>query len=251
MSYSQQNLGSARSLKGDIYVLYCFVSDNNHEWSSQEKKDVVSKYREATNWIKNQATLYNDTVNFTNGSYGMNADVKLDQIVSGTGSKNEDARMVTLVLRQFGYTNSLSFYNWVIKNTKCTNALVFIFAKGQGRSYSMVYQSGMSEELYFMEGAMFFEKQSNGVPLSSSTIAHEMLHLFGAWDFYRTFEQTQDREDRVRKMFPNSIMLRTSHNINELSVDEVTAWLIGWKSDHKPWYEWFKPSVVSITTETH
>ena len=107
----------------------------------------------------------------------------------------------------------------------------------------MVYKTEeANEQLYFMEGATLYEKQSNGYTLTSSAIAHEILHLFGGWDLYATFEQTQDREDKARQMFPNSVMLRTSSNINELSVDEVTAWLIGWNDDAKPWYGWFKPN---------
>ena len=244
LCYSQKNLGSAKSLKGDTYVLCCFISDENHDWTSQEKMDVSGRYREALNWIKNQAVQYNDTVylNFEIGTYGYSADIKLDNIEYGTGSGKEDARMVTRVLQKVGYSNSMSFYKWVTENTKCTNAFVLIFVKGQGRGYAMVFKTKESnEQIYFMEGAMLYEKRSNNYNTTPSEIAHEILHLFGAWDLYTTFEQTKDREDKAREMFPNSIMLRASPNINDLNVDEVTAWLIGWKDDSKPWYEWFRP----------
>jgi hypothetical protein len=240
--YSRQGPGSAKTLKGNIYVLCCFVSDQNHEWSSRDKREIFAKYREAAGWIRNQAAKYNDTVNFTAGSYGMDANIKLDHIQYGTGSRNEDAGIISRVLQEVGYRNSLSFYNWVTRNTNCDNALVLIFVKGRGRGYAVICHSESTiKQLDFMEGAVLFEKQSTGAGLSSSSIAHEILHLFGAWDFYRTFEQTQEREDRAKQMFPNSIMLRTSPNIHELTVDRVTAWLIGWKSDPEPWYGWFRP----------
>lgn len=36
-------------------------------------------------------------------------------------------------------------------------------------------------------------------------------------------------------------MLKTSYNINELSIDSLSAWLIGWNQNPKDWYETFRP----------
>ena len=229
-------------MKGNIYILSCFISDSNNEWSYEEKMDIINKYHQALNWLKNQALRYNVTVNFEGGNFGLNTDIKLTNIEYGSGSGNEDVNMVSRVLKKIGYDNSLSFYNWVIGNTNCRNALVLIFVKGKGTGYAMAFETkDMNEEDYFVEGVMLYESYLNGYKLASSSIAHEILHLFGAWDFYKTFQQTQDREDKAKELFPNSIMLRTSFNINELYIDDVTAWLIGWKSNTETWYEWFNP----------
>jgi len=230
-------------MKEDIYILSCFISDSNNEWSYDEKMDIFNKYHEAVNWLKNQALRYNITVNFEGGNFGLNTDIKLSNIEYGSGRGNEDVNMVSRVLKKIGYDNSLSFYNWVMGNTKCRNALVLIFVKGKGTGYAMAFETkDMNEDYYFVEGVMLYESYLNGNKLASSSIAHEILHLFGAWDFYKTFQQTQDKEDKAKELFPNSIMLRTSFNINELYIDDVTAWLIGWKSNTETWYDWFNPS---------
>jgi hypothetical protein len=113
--------------------------------------------------------------------------------------------------------------------------------KGKGNGYAMPFSSNMNSEKHFVEGAILYEKYLGNGDLASSSIAHEILHLYGSWDLYKTFAQTQDREDKARKLFPNSVMLRTSYNIKELNIDEVSQWLIGWNDSPKDWYEWFKP----------
>ena len=243
-----RDIGSAKTLRGDTYILMCFISDSSNAWSSDEKRGMINKTREALSWMKNQALRYNVGVNFEEGVYGEDADIKLDNIAYGRGSgpgRPLDTTMVSRVMKALGWQDSLSFYNWVNQNKKSDNSLVLIFIKGTGIGYAYEYIQGVSEELFFMEGAVLYERYTNNNELASASIAHEILHLFGAWDFSRTHEQTQDREDKARQLFPNSIMLRVSNNINELSIDEVTAWLVGWKSNPEPWYEWFNPYAIT------
>ena len=239
------DLGSAKVLRGDTYILSCYISDSRNTWSSDEKRRINNKYHEALDWLKNQARKYNVGVNFEGGLFGFDADIKLNDIVywSGSGLENPfDSRIVSRVLKQIGYRDGLSFYDWAKQNKKVDNSLVLIFIKGRGTSYALQYPKGGNKDLFFTEGVALYERYYGvDMELTSASIAHEILHLFGAWDLFRTYEQAQDREDKARQMFSNSIMLRVSNIINELYVDEVTAWLVGWKSDPEPWYEWFNP----------
>ena len=233
--------GSARKLDNSVYTVSCFISDSSGEWSYEEKFSILNKVTEATKWINQQAAKYNINIHFRNGSFGLTTDIKLPQIERGTASGNERVDLVSIVLAKIGYKSPIDLYNWVITNTKCENVEVILFAKGQGNGYSMAYSSDMSKALYFVEGAVLYEKYWNDYELASSSIVHEILHLYGAWDLYKTFQQSQENENRARKFFPDSIMLRTSFNIDELNIDEVTAWLIGWNNAPKDWYELFRP----------
>ncbi|MCL2138506.1 MAG: hypothetical protein FWH41_03125 [Treponema sp.] len=239
---SQYQLGSAKILKGNIYVLQCFVSDYNNKWTQEEKNEASSKLYAAQNWLQKQASNYGTTVNFQGGSFGFAEDIKLEYVNYGTGSGREDINVLTTVFKKIGYVKNLDFYDWVQNNTNCENALVVIYVKGEGRSYSIAYESEfMDKEKYFTETCVVYNKYWGGLEMYEASIAHEMLHLFGAWDLYETFQQSREKEQRARQYFPNSIMLRTSYNINELMVDELTAWLIGWNNTAQGWYEWFKP----------
>ena len=139
----------------------------------------------------------------------------------------------------------MSFYNFVINNTNCNNALVLVAAKGKGRSYAIACEFNTGDllyrELHFVEGVMLYEHYEDGNEVPSSGIAHELLHLFGAWDLYENFMQSKAIEELALHLFPNSIMLRISQNINELFIDPVTAWLIGWNKNPESWYDTFNP----------
>lgn len=232
--------GSANKLEGKIYTLSCFVSNANNEWTYDEKLVVLKKLNESTQWLSEQALSLKISLSFENGNFGLKDDIKME-IASGTASGKEEVDLISKVLLKIGYKRPLDLYDWVKRNTTCKNVQVIIFMKGKGNGYAMTFNSNMNSEKHFVEGAILYEKYLGNGELASSSIAHEILHLYGGWDLYKTFAQTQDREDKARKLFPNSVMLRTSYNIKELSIDEVSQWLIGWNDSPKDWYEWFKP----------
>jgi hypothetical protein len=232
--------GSAYRLAGSVYTLTCFVSGPDDQWAPEEKQSILSRLREGTQWLTAQAAKYNVSVSFTGGTFGWTDDIKLPEIDRGTSSGKERVDMVSVVLAKVGYARPLDLYNSLIAKTKCDNVQVVIFIKGQGNGYTMAFTTGMDEEMYFLEGSVLYEKYWTGGALRPSSIAHEILHQYGAWDLYKTFQQTQENEDRARQMFPNSIMLRYFDDINEAEVDELTAWLVGWNTNPKPVYDTFR-----------
>lgn len=241
-STNKWRAGSAFKLEGKIYTLSCFVSNANNEWTNEEKQLLLRKLNESTQWLSEQALSQRISLTFENGSFGLKDDIKME-IASGTASGKEEVDLISKVLIKIGYKRPLDLYDWAKKNTTCNNVQVIIFMKGKGNGYAMPFRSDMDSEKYFVEGAILYEKYLGNGDLASSSIAHEILHLYGGWDLYKTFAQTQDQEDKARKLFPNSVMLRTSYNIKELNIDEVTQWLIGWNDSPKDWYEWFRPKV--------
>ena len=239
-AYTQDNakyqLGSAQTLTGNIYILSCFVSDANNEWTATEKTQMYNKLHNVKKWLINEAEKYNLKINFSGGNFGLKQDIKLDYIAYGTGTGKEDINLATTVLRKIGYADSLAYYKWAINNTDCDNTFVLIFVKGRGTSYAIAYEDEkMSREKYFAEGCVLFSNFLNGITLNESAMAHEILHLFGACDLYETFRQKNNSKEMASR-FQYSIMHRNDHNINNQSIDELTAFLIGWHNKPKNWY---------------
>ena len=58
----------------------------------------------------------------------------------------------------------------------------------------------------------------------ASTVAHEILHLFGAEDYYIDDE----RRALAERHFLDDIMLMDTHRLSGLSVAEATAYSVGW-----------------------
>ena len=224
--------------------MICFVSGPDDVWNKKEKIQTLKKLKESLLWLKKQALRYNVSVNFdAKGVYWLNKDIKLPHIPRGTGSGNEPVDWVQKVLSTVGYSSNLDFIAWVNKNTDCTNTQVLIFVKGEGRSYAIPTTTKHNKERYFVEGTVIYEKYYSGREKPSAPIAHEILHLYGAWDLYETFRQSAENAQRAKKRFPNSIMLRSAvNNINILEVDEVSAWRVGWNTNPKDWYTTFKPN---------
>jgi len=230
--------GSAVKLQGISYMLTVFISES--DWDYREKCSIYERIYEARKWLVNEASRYGKYISFIGGHYGLNNNIILDDIPVGTGSGNEPTDIVTKVLKKIGYVNSLQFFEEVKKRKKCENVFALIVANKSGRGYAIPFAHGFNKETYFLEGTILYENNF-GSKIMSAEIAHEILHLFGAWDLYTNYLQSNDRELKARQLFPDDIMLRTSRNIYDLKIDKLTAWLVGLTDYKEDWYEWFKP----------
>jgi len=229
------------NLSGNIYILSCFVSDGKDSWSLNEKNDMLAKVDQALKWISKSGDAYGKDVVFEHGSFGLDQDIVINNIERGRATGNEDNTMIRRVLEKIGYGDQIQFDRWVKTNTKNREAKVLLFVKGIGNAYCIACPYNNSGDCTFIEGAVLYEKYWSSRPLATGSIAHELLHTFGAWDFYHNYEQSLEQESKAKKMFPNSIMLKIEYDINKSNVDELTAWLVGWNRKEKDWYWWFKP----------
>jgi len=235
--------GSAYALTGKVYVLSVFIATVDNDWSKDDKLKAFQIQREACAWLQTQANIYEQKLSFEEGTFGLSKTLFFDEIAFGQGSGKESVDWVGKVLRKAGYKKNMDFYTWVKKNTTCTQATVLIYANLHGVSYAIACSNEMDKEMYFNEGCLIFSHydQKKTMPLCAATIAHELLHVFGAWDLYTTFAQSSEKEKKARQIYSNDIMLRTSYAINELSVGTLSAWLIGWRVPEEKGFNWFRP----------
>ncbi|TAE66851.1 MAG: hypothetical protein EAZ85_15595 [Bacteroidetes bacterium] len=239
--FAQKNVGSAAKLEGNVYVLSIFIATSDDDWTKKEKELMYEKQRIATNWLVKKAKEYKKKLAFVEGTFGYDKSVFVEEIPQANATGNERTDWIKFLLNKLGYKSPLQFHNWVLKNTKCTQSVVLIYANQTGNSYAFPYTANLDKEKYFVEGCFLYKKFTDGQIIYPSTIAHEMLHDFGAWDLYKNFMQGQDKEDKAKQLYPNEIMLRIALNINELEINGLTAWLVGLTEKKEKWYEWFKP----------
>jgi hypothetical protein len=71
-----------------------------------------------------------------------------------------------------------------------------------------------------------------------SVIAHNILHLFGAADLYKTlYRRNENKILAAYDYFPDDIMQDVyARNIYNLNIGKFTKYLIGWKQDLEPLY---------------
>lgn len=232
----KKNQGSAKILSGNTYVLLIYTGAGR--WEKKKYDEFFIKVLEAQRWLTQQAKRYGKSLSFVNGCFGNPNPIDFD-IASGTGSGNESVDYVWELMKKIGYQRPLDFAKWAKEKADCDNALVMVVVDQAGRDYAISYDTTNDKEKYYLEGAVLYTRYLDGREICSASIAHEICHLFGAVDLYQTFKQTKENEALARKLYPNDIMLRTSYNINELVIDEMTAWFVGLSHNEKKWFRDF------------
>lgn len=245
------NMGSVRALDGKICIVQYFISEPDDIWTKSEHDVVTERVFEAEGWLKKEAAKFGNDVEFITCSFGSGEKCyTLDYIPKDSEYDDKDDNLFQKAMRGIGWEDHDAFIERMKEKYECESVLVLLMIKATGRSWAYPYCRMHAEKdntQRALEGAVIFKdkryKDGTSAPLKASTVAHEMLHLCGAWDLYYE-EGVQDHEhaDKAEELFPNSIMIHDSKDIYSKEIDEVTAWLVGLK-EMKNWYVWFQPEV--------
>lgn len=250
-SDSLMNVGTARVLFGKIYVITIFVGLRSNPWTRYDAERYKVKVLETEIWMKIQALRYGKHVEFENAAFGVDGNFCDDEIPLNCDDPNAYTYPSSLFLK-IGFKNKNDFVNWVQGNTNCDQCLAIISPNATGRNYaSPVTREGFAynPDFFNLECCLLYRYYPNSVVETRSTsIAHEVLHLFGAWDLYEIDESDHERAVKTELMFPNSIMLDSHRDIWETQIDEINAWLVGLNENSQDWYRWFEPGQDSYLT---
>ena len=91
---------------------------------------------------------------------------------------------------------------------------------------------------YYKESVVIYAGDSSDTSLPA-TIAHEMLHPFGADDLYFPYDTDTARAELAKEYFPDDIMLRVDPLLSTLTIGAYTAYKVGWTDSLDPKYEVF------------
>ena len=250
-SESSRNIGTARVLYGKIYVIMIFVGPHDNPWTRSEAERYKAKVAEAEQWLKIQAAKYGKRLEFVNAAFGADGNFCDNDIPEDSDSANAYSYPSSVFLK-IGFESRNRFVDWVHDNTDCDQCLSIIFSNTKGRSYASPVTReyhAYDSETYNLECCLLYRGFKNSdVETNSATVAHEILHLFGAWDLYRLDSSDSERAVKTELMFPDSIMLNTHRDIWETRIDEINAWLVGLKDEGQDWYRWFEPGQESYLT---
>ena len=234
--------GSAYQLFGQSNTVYCFIETADNPWTETEKKASLLALQEAQSWLVQQANRWNTALSFKNHALASEA-IVVPAISKGTGSGTERVDWVQQIVCELGYRNAKHAYKHLRRKFGNKNIQLIIFARADGTSYAMRFAKGMRKKKFFLEGILLYQQYSNASAMpTAAVIAHELLHLYGAWDLYTTYAQTADRHAKAIELYPNDIMLRVDFRLETLQIDQLTAWLIGWNKQEEAVFEWFRPS---------
>ncbi len=237
------NVGSAKKLEGTTYLLEVWLTSPGTAWNYGEMGAIQAEINSAADWLTRKAAEYGKRAEFRIGCYAGDGyrGVPISGLPRSYAEACNSGNLLVRALQQIGYPGMMECYHQLRYQLGCDNVLVLVVINNEGwscaNSFSTAHASG-GYESYFLENAFIFATVDGEPPLAS-TIAHEMLHLFGAWDMYAP--QVSDyAQSYAQACYPGEIMLTLSRDIDTQQISPLTAWLTGLSGIYSGWYMDFK-----------
>ncbi|MDF1675404.1 MAG: hypothetical protein P1U44_06765 [Vicingaceae bacterium] len=243
------NNNVCKKLKGDV-ILYAIFVDSKYTgiWTQYDMSSTIDSIKLATKWIEKEAM-----------KNGINLSIKIDyhrnkkiipiatnfqrRTLSGTlfgsnGIKNVDRwadKVAKEALKPYGPDTSSTTKTKIVPKDR-ENLLARLRDIHQTDNVGLIY---FINNFYTDEVSVVLHASEDYSPeygivsfKSPGTIAHEFLHLFGAFDLYLSpFDKKKDikkKKEFAMKEFPNEIMAFPHRRLSTLEISPFTKYLIGW-----------------------
>jgi hypothetical protein len=240
-----------KTLKGRVVVYAVFV-DSRHTkpWTQYDIQSTLDSIQMGMDWIMQKAHMDN-----------INLDIQIDyhKSAKGTIPIYNDFTKKTLSQTLFrGPAGIKDVYRWADRIAyeagkslpKDTSSVIKTINKANDRERLIarlrdIYKTDNVALMYFInnyylnEVSVTFDINSReNIEFSivsfkkPAIIAHEFLHLFGAWDLYVTPFDNKRKEVKKKKqameLFPNEIMAFAYRSLDSLEISHFTKYTIGW-----------------------
>lgn len=213
MEYTQgisaKNIGPCGEFLGKVTFYFVFVSTKEHPWNKTSVNEFYKYYYRAV-----------DNVNYWAKYYGAN--IELDTgyfIYESPYDHHPNKKWLDYILTHHFHQDSPNlgklYQHYAERYHVDSCPFIFVFNR-KGRSYAST--ADLNYKNFKHEKAVVFNNKDKNI---ENIILHEVLHLFGAIDYYYPEYLTIE----IKKFFPKSIMLSTAYS----EIDPFTAFLIGWK----------------------
>ena len=199
------NLGSSKRLTGDVALVVVMVDDDGSTWTDKDIKEFKKDQERQVKELMTQAK-----------EYGVDLDVELSFTqctVTGTFDRTDYSWWVSRAVGQTEYQYHYNMPKKIKEKFDCDEVAIVFATNRSGRSFAI---QAMDDYVYDLEYVILYKNDSD------YALNHELLHLFGAQDFY----YPKDVYNAATKYFPDSIMLNS-----ENQVDDFTAYLVGWTDE--------------------
>lgn len=224
------NNGSCYDMEKDICYYIVFLDDKESSWNETEKNEFTEdKFFVSLDYLSRKANEYSVTLCAEYENYPADNDTKVtyDGIVEADVVENgSQTDILNQVADSMGYSSPEKMDQSLKTDMNVSQIAYLVALNKEGRSYKHSYVTDDSKTIEF---CVFFDdsiKQNGNT--CSSTIAHEVLHLFGAEDYYDPYGEMPQRQKLAEQLYPNDIMFALTSDVNEAQIGAYTAYSIGW-----------------------
>lgn len=217
--------GCSGKLYGNVTLVAFLVHDRSSAWKDGNIEKIKAVLTKAAKLIKEKSGL---TDNRLKVSYAFD-DVPIQFRYDGENYEH----IVHEVLKQYGFDNAADYQAHYEKKFKKDEAPLIFIINRNFRSFAKNVESAASGNEYS------FVSFNDDTDSCVRTMIHEVLHQFGAIDFYLpdTVKQTAE------KLFPESVMLRG------WEIDDLTRYIIGWEKKLSDKAKQFLDETSGVTAE--
>ena len=234
-------MGVNKELRDKVKVQLFFIDDDESSWDEQTINAYYNKQiLPGLNFLEQQASRYGVSLDFTTEKY---ATVLQDEYVlkyNGKIDNNADRDatgydVMDKIASILGYSNAKELHTSLANNHPYGEVIMMPVVNKEGISFASMQASGSPGGKANAEYCIIFTDYPNknfGVDDNThmaASVAHEMLHIFGAEDLY-----LDEYKETARQLCPKDIMLLDYLNIEKMQVNKYTAYSIGW-SDKSPY----------------
>jgi len=240
-------LGTCHSLEGKQTVVLFFMDDDESAWNQSEVIEFTKKrVFPALSFLQDQAKQWGVELSFEIKRYSSALSGGLDMVYHGTvikdlsisGSTKDLPKQAAAIL---GFDSELEMLAALMEEYGNDNIIPLMLIDKDGLAYA---RNQLSEKIVdHVEHAVIFSdplgyETGSWLWSVSATIAHEILHLFGAEDYYKPY----NRLVLAEKFYINDIMLLDSRRLSQLNIGTYTGYCIGWTDQipeicyNKKWY---------------
>lgn len=207
------NIGSSRLLKGRVLLGHVFVQRTSGAWDKNKIASTLKKVEQATRWIEKQAQNFKAEVVF---------DTYLPQTLFvrfGGPIPCHKNRHRNLAAFEEAFRDPVKELTAHAAKTEAQNTALLIHTDENVRSYAVAKWLGDRRPINFMEYCVC------STYYSEAAYAHEILHLFGADDFYSEFFK---KLHHYRSEFLRGSIMFSGHSLEGVRIDDLTAQNLGW-----------------------
>ncbi len=224
-------LGTCQQLRGTVSVVLFYMNDFESNWTNgQITKFTEKEVEPGLEFLEKQALKYGVELNFEIASVHKSVYYDDEVIVSVRDTGLATIDVLTQAARGIGFADTEEMLDSFRKEYGTDEVVCFTIFHKNGTAYAINPKRGATP--FVDEHCIVFVRDLNSSgndPEGSqaSIIAHEMLHLFGAEDFYAS----ASRKQLARALYPSDIMLGANYDVRTNTLGKATAFYIGWTDE--------------------
>lgn len=234
--------GVCRKLEGNIGVVLFYMDDSENEWDSSEIKQ-YTKYdiQPGLDFLEKEAERYGVDLHFTiKQTY--TSSYKGEVITDISNSDYVYIDTFRQAARNLKYTSDYDLYASFLRDYDIDEVICLFIFNENGTSYTLsptrTFNINIVEHCILFAYDLYSDRDEL-IDAQASVTAHEILHLYGAEDFYNI----PGRAALAEEQYPQDIMLYARYHIRENEISEATAFYVGWTDEvpdvlyNDEWYE--------------